>query len=199
MWAARGASGGSLMSRKTATRRGGGQDADRHDAGAPAEGLDRIGERRCGGEHAERADAEHERGEQREALGRIGAAEHEHRRHQHRRAADADERHRGHHGRKAVRRRKQQRAGDSPEHGAAERAPRPQAVERPADRKLGEREGAEPRRRQRAELGRAEAELPRQVRRHDRQERAVELAQDIGGAERGEGDHDEGLEPDAPA
>jgi hypothetical protein len=161
----------------------------RGEARAPAEGLDRVGERRGGGEHAERPDAEDHRGEDREALGRIGPAEDEHRGHQHRRAADPDQSHRDEHRHEALRRGEKERSGNRRKHRAGEGAPRSEAVERPADRELREGERPEPHAREGAELGRSKPKLLRQVRRYDRQERAVELAQHIGREQRDERDH----------
>ena len=78
-------------------------------------------------------------------------------------------------------------ADDRDDEQAGAGAPRPDPVERPADRELREGEGREPDRGQRAEIGGAQAEVAVEVRRDDGEEGAVELAEDVGEEEDEEG------------
>ncbi|MPL88426.1 hypothetical protein SDC9_34449 [bioreactor metagenome] len=148
---------------------------------APAPDLDRRRHRRRPKDVAQTAAAQKRRGQDREQRRAEGMGDDVIARHQHRRAAKAQQRHRQMDLHRPLRRGEERRApGPAEAQQQRRRHPRPEAVERAAHRDLHRRESREPEAECQRQLLGADPELRPQNRRQHRQEHPVELAQNIG-------------------
>ena len=150
---------------------------------APADGFSRQAQGRGGQQIARGSYAKQPRAQQRKALRRMHPAKYIDGAHVDRAAASPDQQHGDVDVKRCPGGGKDHSTNDRQKHLRGNRAARAQGIEGPADGKLRQDETGDPQGLEIAQRLRIEIEFEPQLRCDDRQKRAVELAQHIGGEE----------------